>query len=369
MSAAKPTPGPGMSVDDPPDIGCSFQCWLEPLRCLSRVLVGIMRRRDLITFVGGVALWPFAARAEQTSGVPRRVGVLVGYVDTDQEVQSRLAAFKLRLQDLGWHDGRNLQIEYRFSGTEPSRIQLDAADLVRTADVILASPGQVAMAAHQVTRSIPIVFANVPDPVGIGLVESLAHPGGNVTGFTSLEANLAAKWLEILKEIAPNVTRVGVLYSPANPAWQARLRIIEATAPSLGMQVTAIGAQHADELEVAVTSWANQPNCGVIMLPSVATMNYRVAAVALSSRLRLPAVYPWAFVVAGGGLVSYGIDVTAQFKDAATYIDRIFKGERPSDLPVQAADKFDLVINLKSAKALGLTVPVTLIARATEVIE
>jgi putative ABC transport system substrate-binding protein len=326
-----------------------------------------MRRRQFLYLTAGAAVVPRAVLAQQQS--PRRIGVLVGYLDTDQEVQSRLAAFKRRLQDLGWTEGRNLQIGYRFSGTEPSRIQADAADLASMSDVIVASPGQVAIAAHNATRSVPIVFANVPDPVGIGLVQSLAHPGGNVTGFTSLEANLAGKWVEILKEIAPNVTKVGVLYSPANPAWQARLRIIEAVAPTLGMQVTAIGAQHAEELEVAVKDWANAANCGVILLPSVATMNYRETAVALASRLRLPAIYPWAFVVAGGGLVSYGINVTEQFRDAATYIDRIFKGERPSDLPVQAADKFDLVINIKSAKALGLTVPPTLLARATDVIE
>jgi putative tryptophan/tyrosine transport system substrate-binding protein len=325
-----------------------------------------MRRRQFLRLMIGAATVPGIVRAQQT---PRRVGVLVGYLESDQEVQSRLAAFKKRLEELGWREGHNVQITVRFSGTEPSRIQSDAAELVRTADVILASPGQVAMAARQATPNIPIVFANVPDPVGIGLVESLAHPGGNVTGFTSHEANLAGKWLEVLKEIAPHISKVGVLYSPANPAWQARLRIIEAVAPSLGVQITAIGAQHAEELEAAVSNWVNGADCGLILLPSVATMNYREAAVALAARLRLPAVYPWAFVVAAGGLVSYGIDITSQFRDAATYVNRILRGERPSDLPVQAADKFDLVINMKSANALGLTVSPTLIARATDVIE
>jgi putative ABC transport system substrate-binding protein len=246
----------------------------------------------------------------------------------------------------------------------------DVADLVRLGvDVIVASPGQVTLIAHQATQNIPIVFANVPDPVGIGLIQSLAHPGGNVTGFTSVEANLAGKWLEVLKEIAPNIARVGVVYSPANPAWQARLRIIEGIAPSVGVRVTPIGAEYANEVSAGVTAWADQPNSVVILLPSVATMNYREAMVALASRLRIPAVYPWAFVAASGGLVSYGIDVAAQFKDAATYVDRIFRGTRPMDLPVQAADKFELVINLKTAKALGLTVPPSLLARADEVIE
>jgi putative ABC transport system substrate-binding protein len=325
-----------------------------------------MRRRNFLGFVAGAVAAPGALLAESN---PRRIGVIVGYAETDGEVQSRLTSFKRKLEDLGWHDGRNVHIELRFSGTEPARIQSDAADLAQSTEIILASPGQVALAVQRETKSVPIVFANVPDPVSIGLVESLSHPGGNVTGFTSQEATLAGKWLEILKEIAPNVTRVGVIYSPANPAWQSRLRVIEGLAPSLGIEITPIGTQYPQELEDAVKSWANGSAGALILLPSVATMNYRSSVVELAARLRLPAVYPWAFVAANGGLVSYGIDITEQFREAATYVDRIFKGALPKNLPVQAADKFDLIINLKSARELGLTVSPMLLARATNVIE
>jgi putative ABC transport system substrate-binding protein len=325
-----------------------------------------MRRRNFIGLVAGAIAAPGALLAQSSS---RRIGIIVGYSETDSEVQSRLTSFKRKLEDLGWHDGRNVRIELRFSGTEPARIQSDAADLAQSSQIILASPGQVALAVQRETKNVPIVFANVPDPVSIGLVESLAHPGGNVTGFTSQEATLAGKWLEILKEIAPNVKRVGVIYSPANPAWQSRLRIIEGLAPSLGIEITPIGTQYPQELEAAVKSWADGSVSALILLPSVATMNYRSSVVDLAARFRLPAVYPWAFVAANGGLVSYGIDITEQFRDAATYVDRIFKGERPENLPVQAADKFDLVINLKSARELVLMVSPALLARATNVIE
>jgi putative ABC transport system substrate-binding protein len=325
-----------------------------------------MRRRNFLGFIAGVVAAPNAVLAQP--GL-RRIGVIVGYPETDGEVQSRLHSFKSRLEELGWHDGRNVHLELRFSGTEPARIQSDAAALAQTSQVILASPGQVALAVQRETKFIPIVFANVPDPVAIGLVESLAHPGGNVTGFTSQEATLAGKWLELLKEIAPNVKRVGVIYSPANPAWQSRLKIIEELAPSLGVEITPIGSQHPQEIEVAVKSWADKPTSALILLPSVATMNYRSSVIELAARLRLPAVYPWAFVTANGGLVSYGIDITEQFRDAASYVDRILKGEHPENLPAQAADKFELVINLKTAKQLGLTISPILLARATDIIE
>jgi putative ABC transport system substrate-binding protein len=325
-----------------------------------------MRRRTFLGLAAGTFAIPGRIFAQS---VPRRVGIIVGYPDTDHEVQIRLAAFKSKLEDLGWHEGRNIQLEVRFSGTEPARIQSDAADLARLAEVLVASPGQVALAVQRETKTIPIVFANVPDPVSIGLVESLAHPSRNVTGFTSQEAALAGKWLEILKEIAPNVTKVAVIYSPANPAWQSRVRIIEGLAPSLGIEITSMGAQYPQQLEAAISKWAVNGTCALMLLPNVATMNYRESVVELAGRLRLPAVYPWAFVAANGGLVSYGIDITDQFRGAATYVDRILKGERAENLPVQAADKFELVINLKTARELGLTVPPTLLARATNSIE
>ena len=329
-----------------------------------------MQRREFITLLGGAAAaWPLAARAQRTDRV-QRIGVLLGYAQSDQEVQSRVVAFQKKLQELGWIVGRNIQIDFRFSGTEPGRIQADAAELVRQApDVMFASPGQVVLALQQATHSIPIVFANVPDPVGIGLVKNLAHPGGNVTGFTSTESELAGKWLEALREIAPGVTEVAIIYSPANPAWRGRLRVLEAVAPSLGVHLTPVGFRDADEINRAIAAWVNGSKCGVILLPSVSTMAYRETVVALAARYRLPAVYPWGFVARSGGLMSYGIDVTDQYQEAATYVDRILKGERAADLPVQAADKFELVINLKTAKALGLTVPPGLLVRANDIIE
>jgi putative tryptophan/tyrosine transport system substrate-binding protein len=329
-----------------------------------------MRRREFIILFGGaVTAWPLVVHAQQSDRM-RRVGVLLGYSEREQEAQPRVASFEKKLYELGWIKGRNIQFDYRFSGTDPGHIAADAANLVGQApDVLLTSPGQVALALRQATHSIPIVFANVPDPVGIGLVKSLAHPGENVTGFTSTESELAGKWLEVLREIAPQVTEVAVIYSPTNPAWRGRLRVLEALAPSLGVHLTPIGSNEAEEIDRAVSAWDHGSKSGLIMLPSISTMAYRQTIIALAVRYQLPAVYPWGFVVKSGGLVSYGIDVTYQFQEAATYVDRILKGERAGDLPVQAPNKFDLAINLKTAKALGLTVPPALLARADEVIE
>ena len=331
-----------------------------------------MRRREFITLFGSAAasssLWPLAARAQKTDGM-RRIGVLLGGAESDAEMQSRVAAFRNGLRGLGWTEGRNIQIDYRFAG-DPGRIQADAAELVRLApDVILTSPGQVALVLQKATRTIPITFANVPDPVGIGLVASLARPGGNVTGFTSTEAELAGKWLEVLKEAAPRVTQAAIMYSPPNPAWQGRLRAIEAVAPSLNVKLTPIGIRDADEIERAIQGLGDLSSFGLILLPAVFTVAHRETFIAMAARHRLPAVYPIRVFVTNGGLISYGHDVADQFRRAAGYVDRILKGEKPADLPVQAADKFELVINLKTAKALGLTVPPTLLARADEVIE
>ena len=328
-----------------------------------------MRRRDFITLVGGAAAWPVVARAQKTDSM-RRIGVLIGGAESDGETRSRVAGFRNGLQALGWTEGRNIKIDYRFTSSDPARIQADAAELVRLApDVMLTSPGQVALLLHKATRTIPIIFANVPDPVGIGLVASLPRPGGNVTGFTSTEAEVAGKWLEVLKEAAPSVTQVAVIYSPPNPAWQGRLRAIEAVAPALNVKVTPVGIRDAGEIDRAIQGLGDISSCGVILLPAVFTIAHREAFIALAARHRLPAVYPIRVFVSNGGLISYGHDVIDQFRRAASYVDRILKGEKPADLPVQAADRFELVINLKTAKALGLTIPPMLLGRADEVIE
>jgi putative ABC transport system substrate-binding protein len=327
-----------------------------------------MNRREVITLLGAAAAWPLAARAQQADRL-RRIGVLMGYGETDTETQARIAALKQKLDELGWREGRNLRIDYRFVA-DAERMRSGAADLVRLApDAIVCSPGQVMLVLKEQTRTIPIVFANVPDPVGIGLVPSLAHPGGNITGFTSIEPTLAGKWLEALKEVAPYVTRMAVIYNPENPAWRERLRVIQAVAPSLVAELSPVGVVNTAEIERALTGFARQPNGGVIVLPSLFMQAHRKTVIALAAKHRMPAIYPFRYFAADGGLISYGIDTLDQFRGAASYVDRILKGEKPADLPVQAPTKYELVINLKTAKALGLEIPPTLLARADEVIE
>ena len=300
----------------------------------------------------------------------RRIGNLMHIAETDREAPARIAAFLQRLQELGWSDGRNVKIETRWGASDAERYRSYAAELVRLApDVILATASPTVAALQQATRSVPIVFVQVIDPVGAGFVASLARPGGNVTGFTAFEYGMSAKWLELLKEIAPRVRRVAVLRDPAIAAGIGQLAAIQSVAPSLSVELSPVDVRDAGELEGAITAFARQPNGALIVTASPAVALRRELVMTLAARHRLPAVYPFRYYVAGGGLLAYGSEWNDQYRQAAGYVDRILKGEKPADLPVQAPTKYELVINLKTAKALGLDVPPTLLARADEVIE
>ena len=328
-----------------------------------------MNRRQFITLVGGAAAWPLAARAQQPGEPMRRIGVLMATAADEPESQARLAAFLQGLQQLGWTDGRNVQIDYRWSAGDAARLRRDAAELVTLApDVVLAGVGATATTLLEASRTVPIVFAQGIDPVGAGLVESLARPGGNGTGFIQFEYSLSGKWLELLKEVAPQVTRVGILREPGS-AGIGQWAIIQAVANSLDVELKPIGLPGAGEIERAVSAFAGSPNGGLIVVVSGASLSHRELIIRLAARHQLPAVYAYRAFVTGGGLMSYGPDITGQYRRAASYVDRILKGEKPGDLPVQRPTKYELIINLKAAKALGLEVPPTLLARADEVIE
>jgi ABC-type uncharacterized transport system substrate-binding protein len=328
-----------------------------------------MRRRQFMTLLGGAAAaWPLAARAQQ--GEPmRRIGVLMYLAADDAEGQARLAAFAQALKQLGWSDGRNLRIDTRWANADD--IRKHAAELVALApDVLLAATGTATVAPLlQATRTVPIVFVSVIDPVGAGFVASLAQPGGNATGFTIYEYSMSGKWLELLKEIAPGVTRAAVLRDPAVASGIGQFGAVQIVAPSLGVEVSPVDVRDADEIERTVAAFARGLNGGLIVTGSALGISHRDLIIALAARHRLPAVYPLRYYVTGGGLISYGPDSIDQFRRAAGYVDRILKGEKPADLPVQAPTKFELVINLKTAKALGLDIPSTVLARADEVIE
>jgi putative ABC transport system substrate-binding protein len=328
-----------------------------------------LHRRDFISLIGGAAAaWPLAARAQQ--GEPmRRIGVLMYLAADDAEGQARLAAFAQALKQLGWSDGRNLRIDTRWANADD--IRKHAAELVALApDVLLAATGTATVAPLlQATRTVPIVFVSVIDPVGAGFVASLAQPGGNATGFTIYEYSMSGKWLELLKEIAPGVTRAAVLRDPAVASGIGQFGAVQIVAPSLGVEVSPVDVRDADEIERAVAAFARGLNGGLIVTGSALGISHRDLIIALAARHRLPAVYPLRYYVTGGGLISYGPDSIDQFRRAAGYVDRILKGEKPADLPVQAPTKFELVINLKTAKALGLDIPSTVLARADEVIE
>jgi ABC-type uncharacterized transport system substrate-binding protein len=329
-----------------------------------------VRRREFITLLGGAgAAWPLAARAQQGERM-RRVGVLLGLVADDPEGQARLPRYQQALQQLGWIEGRNLRIDIRWGGGNADDVRKYAAELVAIGpDVILATASFSTGALLQATRSVPIVFTNVPDPVGAGFVESLARPGGNVTGFMGFEYGMSGKWLELLKEVAPGVTRVAVLRDPALPAGIGQLGAIQAAAPSLRIEVSAVNVRDTSEIEHAIAAFARAANGGLIVTQSALATIHRELIVTLAARHRLPAVYNNRNFVTAGGLVSYGDDLANQDRLAAGYVDRILKGAKPADLPVQAPTKYELVINLKTAKALGSEVPPTLLARADEVIE
>jgi putative ABC transport system substrate-binding protein len=328
-----------------------------------------MRRRAFITLLGGAAAMPLAARAQQPERM-RRIGVLANTAANNPVGQARIAVFQQELPKLGWIDGRNVRIEYRWSGGNADNTRKYAAELVAlTPDVILASGTSTVMALQRETRTVPIVFTIVADPVGAGFVDGLAQPGGNVTGFMNFEFGIGGKWLELLKEIAPGTTRAAILRDAAISTGLGLFGAIQTAAPSLGIEVSAVNVRDASEIERAVTAFARPGKGGLIVLGSPLVEVHRELIAALAARLKLPAVYANRSFVALGGLASYGPDFDDQHRRAAGYVDRILKGEKPADLPVQAPTKYELVINLKTAKALGLTVPLILQQRADEVIE
>jgi putative tryptophan/tyrosine transport system substrate-binding protein len=327
-----------------------------------------LRRRDFITLLGGAAAaWPLAARAQQ----PRRIGVLMSnYAQTDREGQANAAAFLDTFQRLGWTDGRNVRIDYRWGAGDAERAKAAAAELIRSApDVIVVATSPALAELRRLTSTIPIVFAQVADPVGSGFVAGLARPGGNVTGFQSFDAAMGSKWLGVLKEAAPNLSRAAVLFGSDSASTIAFLRAAQAVAPSLGVAVTAVDIHEGGEIERAIATLAGQPDGGLIVMPHPNTVANRASIIVLAARYRLPAIYPYRYFATEGGLLSYGPDQIDQFRGAATYVDRILRGEKPGDLPVQAPTKFELVVNLKTAKALGLNIPPAFPLRADEVIE
>ena len=328
-----------------------------------------MNRRAFIALLGGAAAWPLAARSQQPEQL-RLIGVLMNRAADDADGRARLASFQQAMKDLGWSEGRNIRIDIRWGENDVNRTGKYAAELVALAPDIVLATGTVSVAAMQhVTRTLPVVFAGVADPVGAGLVDTLARPGGNVTGFMNFEYNLSGKWLETLKQIAQRVTRAAVLRNPAIPAGIGQFSAIQAVAPSVGVEVSPIGVQDTGEIERALAAFARSADSGLIVTASALASVHVDRIVALAGRLKLPAVYPYSYIVTRGALVSYGPDLIDQFRHAAGYVDRILKGEKPANLPVQAPTNYELVINLKTAKALGLDIPPMLLARADKVIE
>ena len=329
-----------------------------------------MRRRDFIKGIAGsAAAWPLAALAQQPERM-RRIGVLMLTAADDPEGQARIAAFHQGLQELGWTVGRNARIDARWGAVDADSSRRYAAELVGLApDVILAAASPAVAALQQTTRTIPIVFASVADPVGAGFVETLAHPGGNITGFSLFEYTLSGKWLELLKEIAPGVTRAAVLRDAAVGSGVGQYAIIQAVAPSLGVELRPIDMRDPGEIERAIVTFAQSQNGGLIIAGTSPAVVHRDLIITLAAHHQLPAVYPLPYMAHSGGLIAYGPDSVSPYRRAAGYVDRILKGEKPGDLPVQAPTKYELVINLKTAKALGLSVPQSLLSRADEVIE
>jgi putative ABC transport system substrate-binding protein len=329
----------------------------------------VIQRREFIAGLGGAAAWPLAARAQQGDRM-RRIGVLHAGAADDSVSLSAVATLAQGLQELGWVIGRNIQIEYRWGGGEADRISRHAAELIALApDLILATGSVSVTPLQQATRTIPIIFVNVADPVGAGLVESLARPGGNVTGFEGYEYSLGGKWVELLRQIAPRVTRAVVLRNPVISGGIGQFAAIQAAAASLGVALRPLDVHDAGEIERAIAAFAREPNGGLIMTGSTVASLHRDLIIALAARHRLPAVYPYRYFITSGGLISYGPNPIDPWRQAAGYVDRILKGEKPADMPVQAPTRYELVINLKTAKALGLDVPATVYARADEVIE
>jgi putative ABC transport system substrate-binding protein len=328
-----------------------------------------MKRREFLSGLGGAAAaWPSIAQSQQ-SGRMQRVVVLIGLAEDDPIAKSRVAAFQQGFQALGWMDGRNVQIDYRFAGDDPGRVTSNVSEMVRSApDVIMAQSTPILMALRKATRSIPVVFVQISDPVSSGLVTSLAQPGANFTGFTGFEDTMGAKWLEALKEIAPHLTRVAAIENPGYVSSAGYLRSME-TAASFGVRLTRAGVRNAAEIKQSIDAFSQEANGGLIVLPDITTATHRELIIELAAKYRLPAIYAFRYLAEGGGLMSYGADQNDMYRRSASYVDRILRGTKPADLPVQQPTKFELVINLKAAKALYLTIPPTMLARADEVIE
>jgi putative ABC transport system substrate-binding protein len=328
-----------------------------------------MRRREVISLIGGAAAWPLVVHAQQSERM-RRIGILMLFAEGDPAAKTRIAALIEGLQQLGWTVGRNLQVDIRWGATDAVRSRRYAAELVALApDVVLAGASEATAALREATRTVPIVFVGVTDPVGGGYVASLARPGGNATGLSYVEYGMGGKWVELLKEIAPRVTRAAVLRDPTLPAGIGLLGAIQSAAPSFGVETSPVDVRDASEIERVIVDFARKPNGGLIVVASPVALLNRKLIIDVAANHRLPAVYFLKEFVKDGGLISYGADPVVQYKQAASYIDRIFQGEKPADLPVQAPTKYELAVNLRTAKALGLTVPPGILTRADEVIE
>jgi putative tryptophan/tyrosine transport system substrate-binding protein len=328
-----------------------------------------MRRREFIAGLGGAAAWPVAARAQQAERM-RRIGVLMGYPEGDSQAQANVTALRQGLEKLGWGEGRNVQIDYRWAGAEPSKARAFAKELIALVpDVIVPSTNQVTRIVQQETHAIPVVFAFVGDPIGSGFAASLAHPGRNITGFANFDNSIGGKWLELLKEIAPHAKRVGFIFNPDAAPNVGFFHAAESAAESQAVGLAAIAVRDANDIEQGLVTFASQPDGGIIVAPHAVTLGNRNLIIEFAAQHRLPAVYSDRYFAESGGLVSFGNNTADLFRRAASYIDLIFKGAKPADLPVQLPTKFELVINLKAAKALGLEIPPQLLARADEVIE
>jgi putative tryptophan/tyrosine transport system substrate-binding protein len=330
----------------------------------------MMKRREFITLLGGAAAtWPLAARAQQPERM-RRIGLLSVFAESDPEGQALIRELMQGLQELGWVNGRNARIDFRFGGADAAHISTLATELIELhPDVVLAAGALAATALRQQTLSIPIVFVQVVDPVSAGFVTNLARPEGNITGFTNFEFSIGGKWLQLLKECAPSVDRIAVVFDPANPTWPAYLRTIEAAAPSFGVRLIPAGVRDAAEITQRVATFARDPNGALVVLPSPVTIRHREAIIVAAARHRLPTIYPYRFFAVDGGLMSYASDVLDSYRRAASYVDRILRGAKVAELPVQQPIKYELTINVKTVKTLGLTVPDTVLSRADEVIE
>jgi putative tryptophan/tyrosine transport system substrate-binding protein len=327
-------------------------------------------RREVITLLGGAAAaWPLAARAQQQDR-GRRVAVFEGYAQHDPEGEARMRAFAEGLQELGWRNGRNLTIDYHFDAANPKSLEANAAALaLHKADVIVTTTTPITQTVLRYSKSTPIVFVNLSDPIGSGLVMSFAKPGSNITGFTNYEASLAGKWLELITEVDRRVTKVTVISNANNPTAAMFFGSIEAAGASIGVQAALFGIRDPSDINLAIDSSRHESSAGLIVLPEPVTGTHRTLIIALAARYRMPAIYPYRFFARDGGLLAYGVKQTDLYRRAASYVDRILKGEKPGELPVQQPTKFELIINLKTARALGLIVPPTLLATADEVIE